>query len=262
MPADSRTAKPETGQDQVSYRRHLLVLASWWTLGLAASLAWSLAQIHKEVIAVTAQTARALLQKDLFYRQWSILRGGVYVPAPDSPDSAGSPAVRADPERNIRTPSGQSLTLLNPAEVSRQIFQLENASMGIRGRLSSLHPYNPGNVPDPWERRALVRLPQHGDETTTNEVSSIETRDGKPYFCVMRPLFTSPTCLRCHEETGREVGTLRGGISAMVPMSAFVTPGKARTVALAHLGLWLLGLTGLHPGRPRPRAPGTGAPAR
>ncbi len=229
----------------MSYRRHLVALACWWTLGLAASLAWSLIEIRKEVRSVTAQTARALLEKDVFYREWSILHGGVYVPVRNTAGSAAAAADAADPERTIRTASGLVLTLLNPAQVSRQIFQLQRTTMDIRGHLASLRPYNMANLPDAWERQALELLPQHGDDTTTNEVSSIETREGKPYFRMMRPLFTNPSCLRCHEEAGREVGTQRGGISAMIPMSHFETPGKATTVAFAHLGLWLLGLTGL-----------------
>ena len=154
----------------------------------------------------------------------------------------------ADEEREIRTPSGRVLTLLNPAMVSRQIFQSQEDVMGIRGRLTSLKPLRPANLPDAWERRALERLGQSGEDQMTKEISSIELRQGERYFRMMRPLITNRSCLQCHEEKGRKEGELRGGISVTVPMSRFATPGESRNVALAHVGLWLIGVTGLRMG--------------
>jgi hypothetical protein len=98
----------------------------------------------------------------------------------------------------------------------------------------------PANLPDPWERQALQSF-----ETGSQEASVIESRQGERYFRLMRPLLLNPSCLRCHEEQDRKVGEVRGGISLKLPMSRFATPGENARLAVAHLGLWLVGLVGL-----------------
>ena len=204
---------------------------------MAGSLAWNLAQHANEVRSLTFQAAQALLEKDLLYREWSILHGGVYVPK-SAPAEAG--AMARDEEREVVTPSGQTLTLLNPAAVSRQVFDLQEQQTGIRGHLTSLKPLRAANGPDDWERQSLEAF-----ETGRKEVSSMETLQGERYFRLMRPLVTVPACLRCHEEAGRKPGEIRGGISVTVPMSRFVSPGTNLRLGLAHLALWLIGMTGL-----------------
>ncbi len=232
-------AKRLAGDPGVPYRRYFWWLSCAWTTVVAASLVWSLIELAEDVRAQTSVAARALLEKDLLYRQWSLLTGGVYVPAAGSgSEQTGAPAL--DAEREIVTPSGQRLTLLNPAVVSRQIFAVQERQMGIRGRLTSLKPIRPTNSPDPWERHALEEF-----EKGAEEVSTTEVRQGERYFRMMRPLVLVPACLRCHEEQGRRPGEVRGGISVTVPTSRFATPGENLRLACAHGALWLVGLVGL-----------------
>ncbi len=248
MTPDATAFEARVGQSPAPYRRHLVLLACAWTVAVAGSLAWSFVQIQDEIRSLTSQTARALLEKDLLYREWSILHGGLYVPKPGSPRPDPSPSESADGadlDREVRTPSGRILTLLNPAQVSREIFHSQEDSMGIRGRLTSLRPIREANLPDAWERQALERLAQGGKSELTNEIISTEISQGERYLRMMRPLVTSGSCLQCHEEAGRKAGELRGGISVTIPMNRFATPGEMRNVTLAHLGLWLMGLTGL-----------------
>ena len=202
---------------EVPHRRYFWLLAFAWTAAVAGSLAWNLAQHADEVRSLTAQAARALLEKDLLYREWSILHGGVYVPKSGQPEASAS---ARDEEREVVTPSGQTLTLLNPAVVSRQVFELQEQQTGIRGHLTSLKPLRAANRPDDWEQQALKDF-----EQGRKEVSSIETLQGERCFRMMRPLVTVPACLRCHEEAGRKPGEIRGGISVTVPMNRFVSPG-------------------------------------
>ena len=222
---------------EVPHRRYFWLLACAWTAAVAGSLAWNLAQEADEVRSLTSQAARALLEKDLLYREWSILHGGVYVPK-TGPAEASTSA--RDEEREVVTPSGQTLTLLNPALVSRQVFELQEQQTGIRGHLTSLKPLRAANRPDDWERQALKDF-----EKGRKEVSSIETLQGERCFRMMRPLVTVPACLRCHEEAGHKPGEIRGGISVTVPMSQFVSPGTNLRLGMAHLALWLVGMTGL-----------------
>jgi hypothetical protein len=221
----------------IPYRRVFWLLACAWTVVAAASLTWNLLQHANEVRALTAEAARALLEEDLLCRQWSLARGGVYVP-----DSTPAPAgtFPQQEEREVRTPSGQTLVLLNPAEVSRQMFEIQGQKTGIRGHLTSLKPLRPANLPDAWERQALESF-----QTGQVEASVIATQQGESCLRMMRPLLTNPSCLRCHEEQGHQLGEVRGGISVTVPMRRFATPGENARLAVAHVVLWLIGLGGL-----------------
>ncbi len=218
-------------------RMYFWLLACGWTAVVAGSLVWNLVQNAKDVRSLTVEAARALLTKDLMYREWSLLHGGVYVPegAPVQPSASA-----ADEEREIVTPSGQTLTLLNPAIVSRQVFALQERETGVRGHITSLNPIREANRPDDWERLALEQF-KHG----SNEVSSVETLQGERCFRMMRPLVTVPACLRCHEEAGHKPGEIRGGISVTVPMNRFANLGADVGLGVAHLALWLVGMTGL-----------------
>ena len=213
----------------------MLVVA--WCLAVGGSLAVNLAHHAEQARSLTEHTANALLEKDMLYREWSILHGGVYVPKTEAAPPLASPP---DEEREITTPSGQRLTLLNPAVVSRQIFEIQERDFGIHGRLTSLDPIVPSNLPDAWERQALLRF-ERGDTKAT----TVETRDGERYFRLMHPLVMEPACIVCHEERGRPVGKVRGAISLRVPMSRFLTKGENERLVLAHAGLWLMGMAGI-----------------
>ena len=237
-PLNQRPTKSslEKGQE-VPGRRYFWLLACAWTAAVAGSLVWNLVQHADEVRSLTVQSARALLEKDLLYREWSILHGGVYVPKL-APGKAAASA--GGEEREVVTPSGRTLTLLDPVVVSRQVFDMQEQQTGIHGHITSLRPVRATNRADDWERQALENF-----ERGHKEVSSVETFHGEPCFRMMRPLVTVPACLRCHEETGRKPGEIRGGISVTVPMSRFVSPGTNLRLGMAHLALWLVGMTGL-----------------
>jgi len=208
-----------------------------WTFCLGASLAWNLSESDRHARALALQTARALYRKDVLYREWSARHGGVYVPVSDA--TQPNPYLQT-PERDIRTPSGRALTLVNPAYMTRQVFELQDREFGIHGHITSLKPIRPQNAADAWEQTALAAF-----ERGAEEVSVIANFRGSPHIRMMRPLVTSQACLRCHREQGYRVGDVRGGISVAVPMGTFAVAGHARNLALAHGGLWLLGLAGL-----------------
>jgi len=220
------------------YWRFLYLLALAWTVTVAGSLVVNLRHHAEQARLLTVQTARAILQKDLLYREWSLLHGGVYVPKSGQPEPFST--APAEEERDIRTPSGRELTLLNPAVVSRQIFKSQEESTGVSGNLVSLNPVNKENLPDPWERQAL-----EGFKSGQGDASAVEIRGRERHFRLMRPLILEPACQRCHEERDYQLGKVRGGISVAVPMSRFVTRGENERLILAHSCLWLVGMTGL-----------------
>jgi two-component system sensor histidine kinase/response regulator len=221
--------------------RYLLALLTLWSLATAASFAWNVwseqQQMHREALL----KARSLVQKDVLYRRWNAGFGGVYV------DKAGG--VEPNPylgemlaDRDLVTVEGVELTKVNPALMTRQLFAIQQAELGISAKITSLKPINPLNQADPWEKWALETLAVSGDE-----VSAITSVGGAAMLRYMLPLTTEQACLQCHLAQGYQVGDLRGGISLSTPMAPFYAEARQiqATMAWSHLALWLVGALGL-----------------
>lgn len=216
------------------------VLLGVWTVVVAASLIWNLAQQRRETLDLVYTTAITLYEKDLLYRRWAAGHGGVYVPVTAA--TPPSPYLSHLPERDILTPSGRHLTLVNPAYMTRQVYEMAQEIGQPQGHLHSLKPLRPENVPDLWEMAAL-----NGFERGQAEVRGIGKLDGKEVFRLMRPFITEKSCLGCHAGQGYRVGDIRGGISLAVPMAALRQAQGPMKVALAggHGLLWLIGVVGI-----------------
>jgi diguanylate cyclase (GGDEF)-like protein len=216
------------------------VLLGVWTMVVAASLIWNLAQQRRETLDLAYTTAITLYEKDLLYRRWAVGHGGVY--APVTAATPPSPYLSHLPERDILTDSGRRLTLVNPAYMTRQVYELAQEIGQPQGHLRSLNPLRPQNTPDPWETTAL-----NGFEQGQAEVRGIGKLDGKEVFRLMRPFITEKSCLGCHAGQGYRVGDIRGGISLAVPMAALRQAQGPMKVALVggHGLLWLLGVVGI-----------------
>lgn len=219
-------------------RRFSIVLALFWTAGIAASFAWFYKHEQDTVLEIARAEARATYEKDSLYRRWATQHGGVYVTM--SASSPPNPNLAQIPERDIVTPSGRALTLVNPAYMTRQVFELADSQKNlVRGHITSLRPIRPENVPDPWEARAL-----HKFERGVKEVSEVQVINGRRYMRLMRPFVTEEGCLKCHASQGYKVGDIRGGISASVPIEP--NEGAFASVIMggvaSHAVLWLLGV--------------------
>ena len=70
-------------------------------------------------------------------------------------------------------PSGELLTLMNPAHMTHRVYELTEEQYSIRGNITSLYPIFPRNVPDPWETEGLEVL-----EHRETEISSVEEIEG------------------------------------------------------------------------------------
>ena len=234
-------AKPSSSKTELtilkSYFWMLLVL---WTVLVGSILLWSLFRQKHETEQVARIQARSSFEKDIVYRRWAAGHGGVYVPMTDK--TPPNPYLSHIEEREITTPSGRVLTLVNPAYMTRQVHELGLEQYGSRGHVTSLKPIRPANAADEWETKALRAF-----EQGAKEVSSIEKLDNQNYMRLMRPMITEQSCLKCHAEQGYKVGDLRGGISVSVPMAPIqaVARGHALTLAMGHFLLWLLGAGGI-----------------
>ena len=225
---------------QSIFRKHLrlsvALFSLFWSAILGGSCLWQL-QLHSRDVGDHAIIeARSSVEKDLLYRRWAAMHGGVYAPVTEK--TPANPYLADIRERDITTPSGRLLTLLNPAYMTRQVHAL-GEEYGIRAHITSLNPINPGNGPDPWERQALLRFAA-GEQ----EVASVETMSGQPYFRYMRRLTVEQGCLKCHARQGYKLGDVRGGLSASVELTPYlrIDAEHRRAIFMTHLLIWLVGL--------------------
>ncbi len=221
-------------------RNYFWALLVLWTVLVGAILSWSLLRQKHETKKVARIQARNSFEKDIVYRRWAAGHGGVYVPITDKTPS--NPYLAHIEERDITTPSGQALTLVNPAYMTRQVHEMGLEQYDSRGHITSLNPIRPANLADEWEAKALRAF-----EQGIKEVSSIEKLDNQNYMRLMRPMITEQSCLKCHAEQGYKVGDMRGGISVAVPMAPIqaIARGHALTLSAGHFVLWLLGIGGI-----------------
>jgi two-component system cell cycle sensor histidine kinase/response regulator CckA len=217
-----------------------LILVGVWTLVVAASLGWNLWQHHEEDIDIARHIALTNYERDALYRRWAAAHGGVYVPV--TPDTPPTPYLAHQPERDIVTPSGRHLTLLNPAYMTRQVYAMAEKEGLPQGHLTSLKPLRPQNAPDSWEEKALKAFDRGVDE-----VSGVVNLHGKSYMRLMRPFRTDASCLQCHAEQGYREGDIRGGISVAVPLEPVWAENwhTRNALILGHLVLWMLGVAGI-----------------
>ncbi len=227
-------------------KRYVWVLAVVWTIVTAGSLIWHSFHTKQETLEVAQTQARVAYEKDIIYRRWNAGHGGVYVAV--TKETQPNPYLSDVPERDITTPSGKALTLMNPAYMTRQAHELEKRKLGVRGHITSLNPIRPENAPDPWETEALRAFGRG-----VPEINSVEEIQSKKYMRLMRPLITEKGCLKCHAKQGYHEGDIRGGISVSIPMDPFLAFERKHilTFALIYGLLWIVGLSGIGLGTQR-----------
>ena len=147
--------------------------------------------------------ARAHFQGIVLTRKWSAQHGGVYVIK--TPGMISNPYLE---NPDIKAADGRTLTLKNPALMTREISELANEKSLFDFHITSLRPINPDNAPTPFEAQALKAF-----EEGQKEVVEIENKAHGARLSYMAPLYVEEPCLKCHARQGYSVGQVRGGIS-------------------------------------------------
>lgn len=212
----------------------------FWVAIIALSFIWNQKQINQSMKMLSESEVRTSFNKDVVYRKWATMHGGVYVPPTDA--TPPNPYLTHIPNRDITSTTGLSLTLMNPAYMTRQVHELGQELYGLRGHITSLNPIRPENKADDWEADALRAF-----ENGLKEKLSVEIIDGGQHLRFMRPFITEAGCLKCHAKQGYKVGDIRGGISISTPISHYIKAERHQMIPLiiAHLFFVLLGLAGL-----------------
>jgi len=220
----------------IHLKRYVLALILFWTAGVAVSLGWNIYQLKQAILDLAGASAATIYEKDLLYRRWASMKGGVYAPVSEvTPVNAYLHVAN----RDITASGGFSLTLINPAYMTRQVNELARGVYNFQGHITSLNPIRSGNAPDPWEARALKSF-----ERGEKEQRTIEMLSGKEYFRLMRPFVTEKSCLKCHAAQGYREGDIRGGLSVSIAMAPLrhVEYIRVMQMSLAHVFLWGIGL--------------------
>lgn len=200
-------------------RRYWLILALLWTAVVGWSLQSHLADIRRHSEDVVTEGARNMFRMVLLTRLWNSQHGGVYVVVNDK--SQPNPYLK-HPRRDITDHHGRTLTLINPAYMTRLIGELAQQDKGVVFHITSLNPVNPVNAPDNWERKALESF-----ENGVKETSGFETlSDDGLVHRYMAPLLVVEACLQCHAAQGYKIGDVRGGISVSQRYAQFLDAAR------------------------------------
>jgi signal transduction histidine kinase len=229
-------------------KRYEWSLAIGWTLVIATLLYINVLHERSQTVETARTQARSNFQRDVIYRQWNASSGSVYVEV--SKEIQPNPYLSHIPDRDVTTATGKRLTLVNPAYMTRLVFDLAAQSQEVRGHISSLRPVRSQNVSDSWESDAL-RAFTRGE----TEVSAVQQVAGTSYLRLMGPLVTEQECLKCHGKDGYHLGDIRGGISVAVPMEPLWKIARQNILlyVLSFALLWLTGLAGIFVGASRLR---------
>lgn len=216
-------------------KHHHLVFLCTWTMLFCIGL-WISYSINQQTLIQIAYTkAEAYFTKDIIFRSWVSGHGGVY--APISEHNQPNPYLSAFKERDISTPSGKKLTLINPAYMNRQVNDLSKEKFNINAHITSLNPIRIKNKADLWENKALRAFGRN----ELKEMYAITTFQEETYFRFMRPLKVTQNCLKCHAYQGYRVGDIRGGISISLPIKEIKYPKQTMLYWFISI-LWVFGI--------------------
>jgi len=221
----------------INFKKYIIFFSFLWTFTIGFALYSSIKERIEQVNENEQITAKIAYEKDLMYRRWVSKQGGVYVRI--SKHTPPNPYLNYIKNREVYTTVGDTLTLINPSYMTRQVFDYARNDYDLPGHLTSLNPINPVNKPDLTEREALL-LFENGDTIFVKE----DTLNGKLYMRYMRPFVTEQSCLKCHEQQGYKVGDVRGALSISVPTSEFKNVMKKyiKSLIINYSLIWLIGI--------------------
>jgi len=235
-----------SSQEERDLKRYVWLLIAIWTAITLLSLGWDLYERYKNTQEIALTEARTQFNRDLAFRSWVSSSGGIYAPVNDH--TIPSRHLQGIAERDLTTPSGKQLTLINPEYMIRLVNSSFPELHGAPTRVTSLRPRRLLNAPDNWESQALNAFNQG-----KTEVYEFITLNNIPHLRLMRPLFAESPCLHCHPDQPYKEGDLMGGMSIVLPMVKLLDISRRQTavMVMGHSGLWLLGIIGLLRGRER-----------
>lgn len=216
--------------------RYLRFILIGFMLLVMSSLVWNIINVNQQVLQLAELEAQTNLNKDRAFRLWATRHGGAYLIVNE--DTKPVEFLADVKERDITSPSGQTLTLYNPASMLREIMNDYSNLYGIKARITGKMYLNPENAPDAWEIKALDELSRG-----KKEFKEVILNDGNASLRVMQPMYMEHGCMKCHAWTGLKVGELRGGTDVTIPLELFAAfkSSSIQKLLLSHFVIWVIG---------------------
>ena len=225
--------------DFVVLLRNYVLIALTWTILCFLSTYWNIATEKDKTLELAQKEAMTVFDKDQAFRFWATDHEGIYVPITEKtpPNEYLSHIL----ERDLVTPSGKRLTLMNPAYMLRQVMSHYATLYSTNGRITSLKTLNPINKPDAWETKALQEF-NDGRKEKIMEVTLIE---GNQFLRFMKPMYTKVGCLKCHAHQGYKLGDVRGGVSVSIPLAIYreIETRSILQLYISHLFFFFSGIS-------------------
>jgi len=212
------------------------IISLLWVFLILLSLFWNLSANEALSLKVARDRGEAIFQIIEIARLWNATHFAVYVPVTEN--SQPNPYLTI-PNRDIETTSGQKLTLINPAYMTRQLSELTQSFRVTQFRLTSLNPIRPKNKPTDWEKEKLIQF-----KAGVSEVIERVSQQDNELYRYMAPLHIEPPCLKCHTKQQLKTGDVYGGISIDMPANSFTEVENQHKKQLYgfHAALLLIGL--------------------
>ena len=219
----------------------ILLICVLWTALIGGLFALEYTSATDHIKHMVMMDAQAAFNKDQSIRRWAADHGGVYIKV--RPGVSPSPYMSHLENRDITTPSGEKLTLINPATMLKQIMGDYAELYGIKGTIVGINPLNPDNKARGWEVDAITEL-----ENGSPQVSSFSiAEDGSDNFNLMRPMIADQACIYCHEIQGYQPGDIIGGVGVSIPMKKYRDDIENIILgnAITHGIIFIIGISGL-----------------
>jgi diguanylate cyclase (GGDEF)-like protein/PAS domain S-box-containing protein len=219
---------------------YTIILFVVWSLVIVGLAGWKIDNNSATTHELAENQARANFNKDKAFRLWMSGHGRIYIPVSDlyKPD----PYLAHIQDRDITTPSGIELSMVNPARVVRDLDEKYQKFYGVAGRVTSLEPLRDDNKPDNWEKAALLQL-----EQGVQEVFEYSDINGEPYLRLIQPLPIAKGCLLCHQNLANKTNGVGGGVTIALPMKELLARQERENSKDLQLFLitWAIGTLGL-----------------
>lgn len=177
-------------------------------------------------------TARTLYENIVIVRKWVSDNSGVLIKK--RPGMISNPYL---PHPDLLTDRGDTLTLKNPALVTRELSELSfTIGRDFSFHLASLGFINPANKPDEFETEALLYFHDSTNVNLFQEFYRPEEKDGRHFFRYFAPLYTEESCLSCHSDHGYKLGDLRGGMSILLETDRYQEAKEANLLFFVFSG--------------------------
>lgn len=222
-----------------------VILSISWSIFIFISTVWNIAQHRQEIDNLIVQMGRVAIERDSLFRQWNSSLGGLYARVTEKT----KPNVYLTPQivrlRDLSFSPEDIFTLINPAHMTRQIYELAQMQNKISGHMVGLKPINPQNKADSWETKALNAMAQE-----EKEYVEFFKNDGHGTMRMLLPQKAEKACLKCHASQGYKEGDIVGGSSTVVSLEPFHVADRQHhnSMLIAALAIWFVGLIGIYCG--------------